>query len=178
VWETTSGPNARRPTVPTYSVPGVKNVAQMQDGTCWWAGAMVLYNWSKANGGSMSPPNDDHDIEDMWKHNRSWPTWNNDLLAQKLGLAANTWATDEVPSNFSEWQYFLSMHGPAWTSLEKNWVGNSHTHVVVIVGCQDDGVIILDPEPVGVGSRKMLNWDQLQKAFDGVNSDIRVMTAK
>jgi hypothetical protein len=160
--------------VATYTVPSAKNVAQMNDGVCWWAGLMVLYQWSQATGGTMPEPNADSDIKDRWSTNKDWPTWNNDKLAGKVSL--KTYAS--VPADTAGLSDFLQVHGPTWTAIQKNWGGNDYSHVVVIAGVRDDGVLIFDPEPVGAGSRKWLTWDEYKTARDGLKTSIRHMTVK
>src|SRR5213592_3295930 len=77
----------RRMPVATYIVPNAKNVAQMNDGVCWWAGAMVLYQWAKASAGSsMVEPNSDSDVKQRWENNQDWPASNDRQLATKLKM--------------------------------------------------------------------------------------------
>jgi hypothetical protein len=160
--------------VATYIVPNAKNVAQMNDGVCWWAGAMVLYQWSQASNGNMKEPNADDDVKQRWENNRDWPACNSTQLATKLRLKTYT----DVPKDYDGLKDFLQVHGPVWTALQKNWGGNDYSHVVVIAGVRDDGVLAFDPEPVGAGSRKWLTWDQFQTALDGLGAAVPYLTVK
>lgn len=162
----------------TTKVQGVPLIAQPTDGSCWYASAQMLYKYAAANGGVMKDPEKVPMTKSMFDRNSTWDSTNSGLLARTLGMSTHS----TFPLDNDVLWYYLTVYGPIWTSLQKNWGGHNHGHVVVITGSRDGasgGVLIHDPEPMKRGSSIWLTWKQIKKAVDGQpEADYHFLTAQ
>lgn len=164
----------------TLKVQGVSMYPQDKSGVCWYACAKMLYKYSKANGGTMSDPEENSMTQARYSQNGTWPSDNATLLATTLNMGCyNDFSMDYDMM----WHYF-STHGPLWTSVQKNWQGGKgYGHVVVLAGCRNGangGIYVMDPEPMKKGSSFWLTWKQINKALKGqeYGYDWQYLTAK
>lgn len=152
--------------MPIYKVPNVKLVAQPKNALCWWACDQMLYKWSQATGnGSMVDPIDPSTtFKGRYDDNLTVHCKDNTFMASKMSMKTQK----SIPMNYAGLVEFLSAHGPVFTSVYKNWTADQYGHAIVIAGCADTGVWIMDPMPVGFGSSTWLTWSQIQSAIDDV----------
>ncbi len=155
-------------------VQNVPLVAQISDGVCWCASALMLYRWAQATGNSgMKDPLSDSGTKSRWENNKDWDPSDNGFLASTLNMQIQS----SIPTDYTFLNTFLQLHGPIWAAGQKNWGGANHGHVVVICGVADTGVFIYDPEPVNQGSSQWLTWDQLRNFSAGTTADVKYLTA-
>lgn len=149
-----------------YKVQNVKLVGQPKSALCWYASARMLYLWSQKTGkGSMSDPKDESNGYG-WRieKNVTVNCCDNTFLASKMGMVTHS----SISMDYSSLVDFMSVHGPIFTSLYKNWTANKYGHAVVIGGAATTGVFIYDPMPVGYGSSCWLTWNQINSAIDDI----------
>jgi hypothetical protein len=152
-------------------------VAQPTDGVCWWASAQMCYKWSQTTGkGKMVDPlSDETGFAQRFKDNGDWFCGSNGHMADKFKMQKYA----SLGMDFATLNDFMSVHGPIFTSVQKNWNGNNYSHAVVICGVADTGVFIHDPMPVNTGGSCWLTWDQINKAIKAVSdvADYGFLTA-
>jgi hypothetical protein len=151
--------------MPIYKVQKVPLIPQPTDGVCWYASARMLYKWSQATGhAGMKNPAEDAGFKQRFDDNGDWYCGENWFMAAALNMKQFS----SLSMDYNSLSTFLSIHGPVFTSVQKNWGGNNYSHAVVICGAADTGVFIHDPMPLKSGSSYWLTWGQIQKAIDGV----------
>lgn len=149
-----------------YKVEKVPLIPQPTDGVCWYASCRMIYKWSQATGqGSMKNPADDAGFKQRFDDNGDWWCGNNGYMAEQFRMKK----FPSLSMDYGSLSSHLSIHGPTFASLQKNWGGNNYGHAVVIVGVADTGVLIHDPMPIKQGSKQWLTWGQIQKALDYVS---------
>lgn len=163
--------------MPILKVPNISLVAQPTNKVCWWASAQMVYKWSKATGrGKMLDPiAPETGFSERFKANGNWFCGDNGFLAGMMNMQK----FKTLPMNYASLSTFLNLHGPVFTSVQKNWANHNHSHAVVIAGVADTGVWVCDPEPVGQGSSLWLTWAEINKAIQGVAAvaDFAFLTA-
>ena len=151
-------------------------IPQPTDGVCWFVCAQMLYKWQQTAGkGSMIDPMTHEGSKYRYDNNLDWYCGDNGKLADYLQMKKHA-----INLDFNGINSALATYGPLWTSVQKNWAGNDHGHVVVILGVADTGVLIHDPEPLKVGNTLWLTWDQITKAVNTATvngADWRHLTA-
>ncbi len=152
-----------------YKVPNRVLVAQPKNALCWWASSQMLYKWSQKTGkGSMKDPlNTDGGYQYRYDQNLTVNCKDNTFMANKMGMVTHS----SVSIGYGSLVDFLSVHGPMFTSVYKNWNGNAYGHAIVIAGAADTGVLVYDPMPVGYGSSFWLTWDQINSAIDDISDE-------
>jgi hypothetical protein len=149
-------------------VQNVPLIGQPSDGVCWWASCQMIYKWSQATSkGSMVEPDSDEGFRKRHESNGDWYCGKNGFLADALKMKKFS----SLTLDFNTVNDFLALHGPVFTSVQKNWDGNDYGHAVVMCGVADTGVLINDPMPINTGTKKWLTWEQIKKAVAGVAGD-------
>lgn len=147
--------------MPIIKKEKVPLIPQPTDGVCWYVSARMLAEWRKAEKGGMGTmidPAEHDDCRQMFERNAGWQPWQVGLLAKWL----NTNLPD-ISMDFGGISTALHLHGPIWTAGWKTWGGAGHYHVIVILGVADTGVLIHDPEPIGVGTYTWKTWSAMDK---------------
>ena len=148
-----------------YKVQNVPLISQPTDGVCWYASCRMLYKWSQAAGKSgMINPHEDDGFRKRFETNGDWYSGDNKFMADTLNMKK----VASLSMDYDSLATFMSVHGPIFTSVQKNWSGNNYAHAVVIAGVADTGVFIHDPMPLHQGSQVWLTWGQINKALAGV----------
>src|SRR5262245_724929 len=112
----------------------VPMIPQAKDGTCWFACARMVYEWSiKAKGTSngMVDPTTHHDASDMAANNRAFPYDQVYILRDWLKMKERS-----VTWDFAGISSALKSYGPLWVAGHKGYY-----HVRVVRGVADTGVL-------------------------------------
>lgn len=161
-------------------VLGVPLIAQPTDGVCWYACAQMVQKFAAANGGVMKDPATVDMTKQMFDRNSTWDNSNTTLLATTLGMT--THGKSWLSLDYDCMWYILTVYGPIWTAVQKNWGGQNYGHVVVMCGTRSGasgGVFIHDPEPMKAGKAHWLTFAQMQKAIDKqTGNDFYYLSAK
>jgi hypothetical protein len=139
---------------------------------------MMLIRWRQRRG-TLFEPRQPTEFSDMGAHlvaNDGMPHSQMLSLAQRLGLQA----VPHLPRlpNAVELQTWLMIFGPLWTDgVPVNSAGAiiGGGHVVVIGGVDDltSQMLVLDPSPVGVGTRSWRPYTQLAQILSQRNNPTR-----
>jgi hypothetical protein len=160
------------------SIIRIKNVPlipQRSDGTCWYASLRMLAEWRKATKGGMGEmidPQEHTDCKNMADRNAGWPPENVGLLASWVKAKPRT----DIKLDLKSLATALTASGPIWAGGLKTWGTAPHNHVVVIFGVADTGVLVNDPEPVGIGREDWKTWDSFGKFIKDGSCDVSFLT--
>jgi hypothetical protein len=152
----------------------VPKIAQQYDGTCWFASMRMLAEWRKKEKGGlgdMVDPATHKDCKDMAENNRGWPPSIAGVLAGWIKAKKRS----DIKMEFDSLSKALTTDGPIWAAGLKRWGTAAHNHVVVIFGVADTGVLVNDPEPVGVGLESWKTWAQIRQYIDESESDVKFL---
>lgn len=155
-------------------IPDVPLIGQNFTGTCWYASASMLAEWStKRNGADskMIHPKDHTDTKQMHDRNSSFPADGAKFLIKWLNMRA----IHRVPEKPEEWLSLLVFNGPVWAAGSKHWEGSAYGHVVVVCGVADTGLYIHDPEPMKQGRGEWRTWASMNKYFSDGESVTKLL---
>lgn len=161
------------PTARPFVVQGVPLIAQDKSLACWYASAQMVIQWRR-NRMQMTEIN--YRDPSQVPGRVSQYIANNGLPYQQVIRYANDLGLRPVPlmtptqGAIRDW---LRTYGPIWAAGQKKIPGAAYGHVMVIVGIRDGGLLIHDPEPVNVGTRKWVDLDWLVTLLEwGTNKKI------
>lgn len=114
---------------------GLKLIAQPKDNLCWWAAALMMWNWKLGRGGNPPDPFNDPVITKAVEENLKLGFDQTVTLARRMGMQVRTVNSTPNVKTLGQW---LSM-GPLFTNgIYVDWTGKGGDagsgHVTVLAG--------------------------------------------
>ncbi|WP_174280038.1 papain-like cysteine protease family protein [Sphingomonas bacterium] len=146
-------------------VPGLKLVPQATGNICWWAAALMMYNWKVARGGKVPHPDDEPKNKSRRLSDCILPWDEIPAFADSVGMVARP-LISPTPEMLASWL----RQGPMWTDgvfVDPQGRTLPSGHMTVLAGLRSvpssDGyeVFLYDPDPPRRGSAQWRPISQL-----------------